>query len=178
MDRIGLVARFKPVHNGHAAMLEALCEEADHVVIGLGSPNRFDRRNPFTKEESAHMIERVLSPRFKNYELVAVPDLDDGPRWRELVRATFGELSRFVTANAYVASLLEGVYRVAHPASFVPEEKKVPLDATMVRAAMAQGEGWRSLVPGSVERYLDEEGLVARFRQDFGLATLALAVSP
>jgi len=178
MDRIGLVARWKPVHNGHAAMLEALCEKSHHVVIGLGSPNRFDRRNPFTALESAHMIERVLEPRFSNFELVTVPDLDDGPRWRELVRGIFGELTCFVTANDYVRSLLEGIYPVAHPASFVPEERKVPLDATMVRAAMARGEGWRALVPGSVERYLDESGLVARFRRDFGLETLALAVSP
>ena len=177
MDRIGLVARFKPVHQGHAAMLEALCLASRHVVIGLGSPNRFDRRNPFTAEESADMIDRVLSPHFENYELVLVPDLDDGPRWRELVRGLYGELDCFVTANDYVRSLLEGTYRIAHPASFVPEAKKVPLDATLVRAAMARGERWRALVPPSVEHYLDEHGLVARFRRDFGLETLAREVA-
>lgn len=176
MERIGLVSRWKPVHLGHAAMLEALLSRDAHVVIGLGSPNRFDRRNPFTWEESAHMIERVLSPRFENYELVLVPDLDDGPRWRELVRGLMGELDIFVTANDYVRSLLEGTYPVAHPRDFVPEEKKVPIDATMVRAAMARGEGWRALVPSAVSSYLDEKGLVARFRRDFGLETLALAL--
>ena len=85
MDRIGLVCRFKPVHLGHAVMLETLCERARHVVIGLGSPNRHDVRNPFTAEETAAMIRLVLEPRFSNWELVPVEDLGHGPRWRALV---------------------------------------------------------------------------------------------
>ena len=47
----GIVARFKPVHKGHAAVLEALCERSEHVYIGIGSSNRYNLRNPFTKEE-------------------------------------------------------------------------------------------------------------------------------
>jgi hypothetical protein len=44
----------------------------------------------------------------------------------------------------------------------------------MVRKAMARGEGWREMVPAAVAEILDHQGLVARFRREHGLATLAL----
>jgi nicotinamide-nucleotide adenylyltransferase len=168
--RIGLVCRWKPVHLGHAVMLEALCERAGpggRVLVGLGSPNKHDRRNPFTADESAAMIARVLAPRFANYDLIPVRDLDDGPRWRELVLAIFGPLDLFVTANDYVRSLLHRDYRVVHPASLVPRAKHVAVDATMVREAILAGEPWQHLVPPVVARFLCDEGLVARFRAEF-----------
>jgi nicotinamide mononucleotide adenylyltransferase len=43
-------------------------------VIGIGSSNRYDVRNPFTPEESADMIRRVLGDRGR-YSLIPVPDL-------------------------------------------------------------------------------------------------------
>ncbi len=160
-------------------MLEALCElagPAGRVLVGLGSPNKHDRRNPFTADESAAMIDLVLRPRFSNYELVRVRDLDDGPRWRELVLATFGPLDLFVTANDYVRSLLAKDYRIVHPASLVPRAKHVPIDATMVRDAMAREEPWEHLVPPEVARFLEEKGLVARFRREFGASFTAPSV--
>lgn len=50
--KLGAIGRFKPLHLGAAAMLEALCENAEEVVIGIGSSNKYNLRNPFTAEES------------------------------------------------------------------------------------------------------------------------------
>jgi nicotinamide-nucleotide adenylyltransferase len=168
-----MVARWKPVHLGHAAVLEALVERADHVSIGVGSSNRYDLENPFTAAESLEMIRRVLGDR-GNYTLVEVPDLGHGPRWRAMVTEMMGPLDLFVTANAYVRDLMREVYRVVHPVSLLPPERRIPLDGTAVRKAMARGEGWRELVPPEVSAYLEEARLAARFRREFGLATLAL----
>ena len=174
MERIGLVCRWKPVHLGHAALLESLCERDAHVTIGIGSSNRRDARNPFSAEESASMIRSVLEPRFRNWELMSVPDLGDGPRWRRLVRGLMGPLDLFVTEDPWVAALLVDDYRVAHPATLVPRERHVAIDGTMVREAIARGSPeWRSLVPASVARLLDETGLAERFRSEFGAETLA-----
>lgn len=165
MKRIGLVCRFKPVHLGHAALLETLCERADEVLVGIGSANRRNERNPFSAEESARMIELVLRPRFRNFSLVAIPDLDDPPRWAELVYRTFGPLDLFVTENALVRDCMARYYELAHPATLVPREKHVFVDGTMVRAAMKEGRDWKALVPGAVASYLEREGLVARLRE-------------
>jgi nicotinamide-nucleotide adenylyltransferase len=174
VGRLAMIARWKPVHAGHAAVLEALAERADHVILGIGSANRYNARNPFTAAETATMIRLVPGGR-EAAALVEVPDLDDGPRWRLMVKEMLGPLDLFVTANAYVRSLLLEDYPILHPVHLVPPERRVRVDGSMVRAAMARGEGWRALVPPEIARFLDEQGLVRRFRAEFGAETLSLA---
>jgi nicotinamide-nucleotide adenylyltransferase len=171
--RIGMVARWRPVHLGHAPVLRGLCDNAAQALIGIGSSNRYDLRNPFTLEETIDMIHLVLTGR-QNYRLIPVPDLDDGPRWRLMVLDLFGDLDRFVTANPYVASLLAGDYAVVRPVEFVAAGDRIAVDGTMVRREMARGDGWRALVPPQVAKYIVARGLDERFRREFGLQTLAL----
>ena len=173
LDRIGMVARWRPVHLGHAPILRALCDRASQAVIGIGSSNRYDLRNPFTLEETSDMIRLVLAGR-NNYSLIPVPDLDDGPRWRLMIIDLFGALDLFVTANPYVASLLGKDYDIGRPIELVHPEERVPIDGTMVRREMAMGDGWQDLVPPNVAEYIAGRQLAQRFRQEFGLEVLAL----
>lgn len=173
IERIGMVARWQPVHRGHAAILRALCACAAQAQIGIGSANRHDARNPFSLEETSDMIRLVLDGR-ENYTLVPVPDLDDGPRWRAMVIDMFGPLDLFVTDNAYVTSLLAGDYRIVRPVALVPADDRVPIDGTMVRRAMARGDGWRELVPETIADYIADGRLDERFRREFGLHVLAM----
>jgi nicotinamide-nucleotide adenylyltransferase len=172
-ERIGMIARWRPVHRGHVPVLRALCDRADQALIGIGSANEYNLRNPFTLEETSDMIRLVLAGR-ENYELIPVPDLHDGPRWRGLVVERFGSLDAFVTENPYVASLLSSDYRLLRPVELVPEAQRVAVDGSLVRKAMAQGDGWRALVPLEVAEYIQAKGLDRRFRHEFGLQTLAL----
>jgi nicotinamide-nucleotide adenylyltransferase len=172
MGRVGMVARWKPVHLGHGAVLEALVERANEVLLGLGSANRYDARNPWSPEETEAMLRCVIGGR-ANCRFLRVPDLGHGPRWRGMVAGLFGSLDVFVTANTWVRDLLQEVYPIAHPVWFVPPERRVALDGTMVRREMARGDGWRAQVPPAVATYLDENGLVDRFRREFGAETVA-----
>ncbi|MBN1659661.1 MAG: hypothetical protein JXA93_14745 [Anaerolineae bacterium] len=171
--RIGMIARWQPVHLGHAPVLRALCDCAAQALIGLGSSNRYHARHPFTVDETRAMIDLALAGR-SNYTLVPVPDLDDGPRWRLMVLDLLGPLDLFVTANPYVASLLGADYALIHPVELVPVAERVPVDGTVVRREMARGDGWRDLVPAAVAHYLVSHGLDERFRREFGLETLAM----
>ena len=134
--RIGMIARWRPVHNGQVAVLRALCSSAREVVIGIGSSNRYNARNPFTLSETEDMLRLALDGR-DHYQLVPVPDLDDGPRWRSMVLNMFGALDLFVTDNPYVANLLKEDYPLARPVELVPLNERVRVDGSMVRAAMA-----------------------------------------
>lgn len=178
MNTIGWVARFRPVHLAHAAVLRALCERAGpdgRVWVGIGSSNRYGPRNPFTAGEAAVMVDAALRGEHGNYALLGVPDLGHGPRWRDMVRELMGPLDLFVTANPYVRDLMTGIYPVAHPRDLVTRERHVPVSGDLVRRAMARGgDGWRDLVPCEVAAVLEELGLVERFRREFGLSTLAL----
>ncbi|MCU0501884.1 MAG: hypothetical protein MUC51_08985 [Anaerolineae bacterium] len=172
--RIGMIARWRPVHRGHAAVLAALCEWAEHALIGIGSANRYNFRNPFTSEETADMIRLALTGR-KNFTLIPVPDLDDGPRWRAMVVGLFDPLDAFVSDNPYVTSLLAADYRMLRPVELIPPEARVPIDGARVRREMAQGDGWIELVPPGIATYIRTRQLDTRFRSEFGLQTLALA---
>lgn len=172
-SRIGMIARWKPVHLGHAAILRALCQSGEEVRVGIGSSNRYNARNPFTLEETRDMLELALAG-FTNYRIIPVPDLDDGLRWRAMVKELFGALDAFVTENPYVTHLLADDYRVIRPVQLVPPRERVPAEGSAVRRAMAQGADWESLVPTAVEEYIKSNRLDVRFRNEFGLETLAM----
>lgn len=178
LGRVAVVARFKPVHAGHAAMLRAVAARSSELTIGLGSCNRYNMRNPFTAAESAEMIRLALGEPAQRCRLIEIPDLDDGPRWKEMVRGLLGELDLFVTANPYVRSLMQEHYKVVHPLLLIPVEEQVPVDGTMVRTAMARGESWLHLVPDIVSQYIVQNGLDVRFKKEFGLAALAQELEP
>src|SRR5262245_32953327 len=116
--RMAIVARWKPVHLGHAAVLGGMLSVAETVLIGIGSSNRYDAQNPFTAVETADMLRLVLTGR-ENFTLLEIPDLGDGPRWRAMVRDLLGPLDLFVTANDYVHELMREVYEIVHPVAFV-----------------------------------------------------------
>ncbi len=172
-DQIAMVARWRPVHLGQEVVLKALCNQAAHVKIGIGSSNTYDYRSPFTAEETQDMLELALSE-FSNYEIIQVPDLFDGPRWREMVLKLFGELECFVTDNPYVAELMKRDYKIVRPVTLVAEEDRIKVSGTMVRRAMARGEDWQSFVSPKIRKYILEHQLDARFRNEFGLETLAM----
>jgi len=172
-ERVGMVARWRPVHRGHSPVLRALCERSTHALIGIGSSNRYNARNPFTLEETSAMIRLVLAGR-EDFTLVPVPDLDNGPRWREMLIQMFGPLDLFVTDNPYVATLLARDYRVVRPVALVPEGERVAINGTMVRREMTHGDDWQQLVPQEVADYIVDRKLDERFRREFGLETLAL----
>jgi len=172
--RIGMVARWRPVHNGQAAVLRALCSNAREVLIGIGSSNRYNARNPFTLTETEDMLRLVLDGR-DNVRIIPVPDLDDGLRWRLMLLGLFGPLDLFVTDNPYVANLLKDDYPLRRPVELVPLSERVRIDGSMVRAAMARGERWQAWVPEKVAEYIQSNGLDVRFRKEFGLETLAMA---
>ena len=156
---------------------DALRSRVDELVVGIGSSNRLNFRNPFTATETRDMLERVL-PERSRVTILEVPDLDDGPRWRAMVVELLGPLDAFATANPYVAGLLGDDYRIVRPVDLVPEEERVPIDGTLVRREMARGEAWRALVPDEVAAYITQRGLDRRFREEFGLETLALDAPP
>lgn len=172
-QKAGMIARWQPVHLGHQAVLRALCAGAQTVLIGIGSSNVYNYRCPFQLDETRDMLGLILSG-LDNYSLIPVPDLGDGPRWRLMVLELFGPLDGFVTANPYVASLLETDYQLMHPAGLLSADQRVAVDGEMVRREMARRGNWQSMVPEGVAEYIQTRKLDERFRREFGLQTLAL----
>lgn len=160
VGRLAMIARWKPVHVGHARILRALAGYADELVIGIGSSNKYDAHNPFTPAETREMLALVVP----GVSVVEVPDLGHGPRWRAMVVELLGPLDMFVTANGYVRELLKDDYRVVHPVHLLAPEERVAVNGTMVREAMRRGEPWEHMVEPAIADYLRSRGLDERVR--------------
>ena len=178
IGRAGIIGRFKPVHLSSAKILQAVCKSSDEVLIGLGSCNKYNLRNPFTVEESEEMVKIALKD-FDNYQIIQVPDFGhiyeyrDGTKWRDHVLETFGGLDYFVVGNPYVYNLFEGYYPRIHPFDLMESKSKKHFKGTGVRLEMARGRNWKKMVPEDIANYLVEKGLVERFRREFGEETIA-----
>jgi len=69
-DALVFIGRFQPFHNGHKAVIDAALEQANQVVIVVGSSFAARNiRNPFTFEERKVMIEACFTePQHSTYE--------------------------------------------------------------------------------------------------------------
>ena len=177
--KVGVIGRFKPLHNGAAIMLEAVCEKAEEVTIGIGSSNKYNLRNPFTAKESEEMINLALT-KFSNYKIVHIPDFAhhkkyrDGQKWKDCVLKKFGSLDCFVSSNEFVQDLLKDNYKLVYPTEIIPKEKHLPLRGAQVRYQIAISRNWKNLVPEAIANYLENKGLIDRFKEEFGLETLSM----
>ena len=178
LGRVGIIGRWKPLHHGGSLLLDHACRLADEVIIGIGSSNKYNVRNPFTPEETKGMIDAYLSRRHSNYRTIFIPDYghlpghSDGKSWKEHVISSFGTLDHFITGNAYVATLLQDNYDIIPPWTLIPPDEQIPIRATEVRIAMAKGDTWKEFVPDETAAYIENHNLAARFRREFGLETL------
>lgn len=179
--KVGVIGRFKPLHNGGKVLLETLCEQAEHVIIGIGSINKYNVRNPFTADESREMIHETLRPKYDNFSFVYVPDFahmpehSDGKRWAHEITKQFGSLDGFFSGDAYVTELLKEHYQIIQPQDIIAQDRRVKIRASQVRLEMALHDGhWKEHVPKAVLQYLEQKHIVERFQKQFGLATISL----
>ncbi|MDR3163139.1 MAG: adenylyltransferase/cytidyltransferase family protein [Helicobacteraceae bacterium] len=71
VDAALAVVRLQPLHNGHKLLIESMLNAAKTALIGIGSANKSDDRNPYSYEQRKEMVEAVFKER------VAVFALDD-----------------------------------------------------------------------------------------------------
>jgi nicotinamide-nucleotide adenylyltransferase len=177
--RVLMIGRFKPLHLGGARMLDGVLKRAKHGVICIGSVNKYNERNPFTADETEEMMRSYLAPRYSNFSFIRVPDYAhipeyaDGKKWVQTIRDLCGQVDLVVSGNAYVRDLLSPFYKTMHSAEFIPPESQIPVSSTDVRVAMAGYGDWQSLVPKEIASYITTNHLDDRFRNEFGLETLA-----
>jgi nicotinamide-nucleotide adenylyltransferase len=169
----GIIGRWQPPHRGHQLVLQALCKKYRHVVIGVGSANRSDYRNPFEINHTLTMLELVLRG-FNNFTLVPIDDHPDDEEWCDEMVDHFRIVDDFFSANPFVKSLLNAALPVHHPARILGSDETIKISGTEVRRLMARDLDWQSRLPRVVSTYINDHHLDIEFRQAFGLHTLAL----
>lgn len=145
--------RFQPLHNGHVAGLQHAASAYERVVVTISNAHvSHTASDPFTGGERYEMIDawaRALSIRDR-FDIIPVPIDDEPTSWVATIRTITPEFRNVYTRSAWTETLF-AYWGIPNTDPLV---QGYPLSASEVRASMAQGGDWRSLVPPSVAEVL------------------------
>jgi len=159
------VGRFQPFHKGHLEAMRDALKEVDELVIVVGSAQYSHRiDNPFTVGERLTMIRKALEEAGISASrcwIVPVPDVHVHMMW---VAEVVGYTPKFevVYANEPLTRRLfiEAGFKVKP----VPFHQREVYSATEIRKRMLKGKNWKTLVPKSVAKFIEEIDGMQRLR--------------
>ncbi len=151
------VGRFQPFHYGHLHAVRTILEEAEELVIVVGSAQMsHEPDNPFTAGERIEMIQRALDAAGvdrRRYMLIPIPDAPAHRVWVSQVESQTPKFDIVYTNQPLTRRLLmEAGYEVRG----IRLHKRGQYEATEIRRRILAGEDWRVLVPEEVYRFLKE----------------------
>jgi nicotinamide-nucleotide adenylyltransferase len=152
-----LIGRFQPFHRGHQAVVQALrrARPEETLVLGIGSAQEsFTWKNPFTAAERYEMLERALvSDQVTGWISLPVPDIQRHALWVSYLESLLPPFQRVYTNNPLTQLLFERADYVVENPTLVDRST---LEGAYVRARLAEGADWSSLVAPPVAAYLRE----------------------
>ena len=171
-----VLGRFQPVHKGHALMIKAADvwrtenASAEDLIIAIGSSNQPPSiRNPWSSEERAAMLRSWLDSAGIEATIVAIPDIEDPPKWVSHAEKYHGGAGSIFTTDIGTAELYESsgwpviMGELQHRDSY--EGWRVRATAQML-STVHDEEAVRSVmgesVPDEVVSHMLEEGSLGR----------------
>jgi bifunctional NMN adenylyltransferase/nudix hydrolase len=146
-----IIGRFQPFHIGHLSLINKAQEEADKVLILIGSSKQLpDFKNPFSYEERLAMLRSTLLEDDKRF-IRPLPDEEHDADW---IANVIGEVIAIEEDPTEVAIYTNPKDEEFYRKSFIfPVETldEVPISATYVR------ESWYADSLWCVEEYLTEK---------------------
>ena len=78
--KIGFVlGRFQPFHRGHRYLIDKALEQCESIIVGVGSANKQDEKNPFSFEERKKQISEAIKKQNYASRIISIIALDDNP---------------------------------------------------------------------------------------------------
>jgi len=159
------IGRFQPYHLGHQQILEQIFQEADEIVIGIGSAQlSHTASDPFTSGERVVMITRSLKHLGKVLYVIPIEDIRRNAVWVSHVRSMTPHFDVAYTNNPYVIRLFEESGVKVKKSPLYQREK---FSGTEIRRRMLSNEPWEHLVPIAVGNVIKEIDGVQRLKDVF-----------
>ncbi len=147
-NKIGLViGRFQPFHLGHLYLIQKALENAEKIIIAVGSSNVHDSDNPLSYEARVEIIEKVIEEeKLSNKVLKIVPSPDD-PSDNEWLKKLVEQTGRFdieIGNNDWTNNILEQAgYKVLR----IPYFERDIHQGVLIRQIIEQDGLWQERVP-------------------------------
>jgi len=156
------IGRFQPFHKGHLQVLDKLADKYE-FIIGIGSAQYgYTYDNPFTLEERKKMIQAALEETPIRYEIVAIPDIHNYPKWVDHVCSLTPSFDIVLSNNPLTRKLFrEKGYKVEG----TPLYNREVYSGEEIRRRISLDEPWEELVPSRVVRIIYSIGGVERIKK-------------
>jgi nicotinamide-nucleotide adenylyltransferase len=156
------IGRFQPYHLGHQAVIEKIAEEAEEIVIVIGSAqDSHTPENPFTGGERMEMIYASLRECSLCHRCYVTPlqDVQRNSIWVSHLQSMVPRFDLAYSNNPLVVQLFtEAGIAVKKP----PLYQRELYSGTAIRRLMRVGGDWTGLVPDAVAAFIRERGGVER----------------
>lgn len=160
------VGRFQPFHLGHGEAIRGIMEEVDELIIVIGSSQKsHDLENPFTTGERIAMIRAALDEmkiKPSKYYLIPVPDSTMHSLWVSKVVAHCPPFDIVYSNEPLTRRLFKEAGKIVKS---IPMFHREVYSATEIRKRILTDEDWRSLLPKSVVRVIEEINGVERLKE-------------
>jgi len=162
--------RFQPVHLGHVEVIKWALDRVDELIVAVGTAQESHTVvNPFTAGERVLMLKLAVAEfglDLSRVYIIPVPDILMNFVWPSYVQLYVPKFKYGVARNPLVVRLFrEAGYDVLIP----PPYERGRYSSTKIRRLMVTGdESWRSYVPSSVARFIDEIDGVRRMKEVLG----------
>ncbi|WP_121823625.1 nicotinamide-nucleotide adenylyltransferase [Halostella salina] len=163
MQRGFYIGRFQPFHNGHRSMVQAIAEDVDELVLGIGSAgDSHSKHDPFTAGERIMMVTKSLVDVDLVTYAVPIEDLDRNSVWVSHVQSMSPDFDVAYSNNPLVIQLFEEAGVEVRQS---PMFNRDVLEGTEVRERMIKGTNWQPLVPDPVVEVIEEIGGIERIQR-------------
>jgi nicotinamide-nucleotide adenylyltransferase len=158
LKNVGLfIGRFQPFHCGHIATVKLALKNVKLLYIIVGSSQKsHESRNPFTAGERIMMIRNALMEEEvdpSKYLILPIPDAVGHAVWTAFIDQVVPRYDVVYSNDSLTLQLFrEKGVEVVEPPLF----KRSKYSATQVRKQIKAGGDWKSLVPPSVAKLIEE----------------------
>jgi nicotinamide-nucleotide adenylyltransferase len=156
-----VIGRFQPFHLGHKFLIEKALEYCKKIVIGIGSPNITDEKNPYSYEVRLEFVKKFIKE--ENLEdrvlkIVSISDVPDDDEWFKLAQRKTGKIDVEIGDNEWT----NGIYE-SHgiPVLRIGFHKRHILEGTKIRHNIENKKPWKNRVPKYLTADIRQKQLTA-----------------
>lgn len=161
-----LIGRFQPFHNGHLFLINKALEKVDRLIVGIGSANRINEKNPLSYEQRRKILETVFTKEKIKPRIIAILPIDDylenDSLWLKKALEKIKKVEEFdlVIGND---EWTDGIFEKAgHKVWRTGFYKRYLYEGEKIRRLMVKGREWKNRVPKYLVRKLSLRGYLLR----------------